>query len=246
MYDDGTDSSAEIWDQAAASYERSRQTDPVYLSCLRLTARTVRPDSRFCLDAGCGTGMSTSLVSSLCKLVVAVDYSYESLKTLKLKSIQNVVPVQADLKALPFKESVFDASVCANTLQHLRPGAPQKSVIMELRRVTKQNGILSVSVHHYSRSKRNAGWIKEGKPGQPGIDYIFRFSRKDLLAILPQASIRAAGYYLFLRIPFFGSRFQNLFASLFGSIAALLGYGHMLVAIQLNNKLQDKGSGDPR
>lgn len=103
--------------------------------------------------------------------------------------------------------------------------------IAELGRVTKEKGVLSVSVHHYSKSKRKAGWIKEGKPGQPGIDYIFRFTRDDLLTLLPGSLTRGVGYYGFLKVPFFGSRLQNILATFFGRAAALFGYGHMLVAV---------------
>lgn len=49
---------------------------------------------------------------------------------------------------------------------------------------------------------------------------------------MPKASIKAVGYYGFLRIPFLGSRLQDLLARLFGRLAGLYGFGHMLVAIE--------------
>lgn len=145
--------------------------------------------------------------------------------------------VQADLTALPFCDSAFDASLCANTfLQHFRPNGPQQRAVAELERVTKDGGVISVSVHQYSRIKRKAGWIKEGKPGQPGIDYIFRFTRHDLLALIPNSLIKGVGYYGLLKIPFLGSRLQYLLATIFGRVAGVLEYGHMLIAVVKKRK----------
>jgi ubiquinone/menaquinone biosynthesis C-methylase UbiE len=184
-----------------------------------------------CLDAGCGTGLPTALLSAKCDTVIALDYSLESLKMLRRKGLQNVVLVQADLSCLPFKDSAFDACVCANALNQFGPDGRQERAVSELERVTKVNGVVSLSVHHYSKSKQRAGWIKEGKPGQEGIDYIFRFSRDDLLAITPRARIKGVGYYGLCKIPYFGARLQDTVAWFFGRLAGLLGIGHMLTAV---------------
>lgn len=233
---DTTGSAASVWDHEATSYDASRQTDPVYSSCTHQATNEIPRGTKRCLDAGCGTGLSTVAISPKCDLVFVVDYSINSLHMLKSKGLLNVIPVQADLKSLPFKDSIFDACVCANTLQHVSPNGPQERVIAELRRVTKEAGILSVSVHHYSRSKQRAGWKKDGKPGQAGIDYIFRFSRNDLKAVMPTSSIRSVGYYGFLKVPFLGGRLQNFLANFLGRLAGLLGYGHMLIAVVKNRK----------
>lgn len=231
-----TGSAVVIWDNAAASYDASRQTDAVYSSCIYRTTNEVPKGTGVCLDAGCGTGMSTMTLCSRSTLVIAIDYSFESLKHLKNKGLHNVIVIQADLTSLPFNDSFFDACVCANTLQHFRPNGPQELAVAELFRVKKTNGVLSVSAHHYSRTKQRAGWIKEGKPGQPGIDYIFRFSRNDLLRLIPGSLISSVGFYGFLKVPFFGSRLQNILARLFGRFAALLGFGHMLIAVVKSTK----------
>jgi SAM-dependent methyltransferase len=184
-----------------------------------------------CLDAGCGTGLPTEGLSSRCGLVVALDYSLASLRALQAKELSNVLLVQGDLGALPFKDGVFDAALCANALQHLKPDGAQQRAVMEISRALRPGGTMSVSVHHFSRGKRAAGWIKEGKPGQPGIGYIFRFTRRDLRELIPGASTRAVGYYGLIRLPWVGARVQDLVARLLGRIAARLGHGHMLVAV---------------
>jgi ubiquinone/menaquinone biosynthesis C-methylase UbiE len=162
--------------------------------------------------------------------VVAVDYSLESLKVLKRKNLHNVMAVRADLTALPFKESVFDASVCTNTLQHFRPDGQQQQAAAELNRVTKDHGVVSVSVHHFSTGKRRHGWVKEGKPGQASIGYIFRFTRSELLGLFHGSVTKGIGF-MFPRIPIPGVRIQSLLGTLVGRLAARLGHGHMLIAV---------------
>jgi hypothetical protein len=88
--------------------------------------------------------------------------------------------------------------------------------------VVAPGGCLVVTVHHYSRLKQRQGWIKEGKPGQPGIDYIFRFSHADMRALLPGAEIQAMGYR---------TRGERLFTPFMRRMAAKQGRGHMLLAI---------------
>jgi len=231
-----TGSEASVWDHEASSYDSSRRKDPVYRSCTDLTVRQIPKGTSLCLDGGCGTGLSTAALSARCGSVIAVDYSLESLRILKSKEICNVIVVQADLTALPFRDSEFNACVCANTLQHFKAEGAQQRAVVEIERVTRHGGILSLSVHHFSRTKKKAGWIKEGKPGQPGIDYIFRFSRKDLLTLVSDSLITGVGYYELLKIPFFGGRLQNVLAILFGRIAGILGFGHMLIAVTRNHK----------
>jgi SAM-dependent methyltransferase len=227
---------AKVWDQAADSYDSHRHDDAVYASCTRQATSAIPSGIPLVLDAGCGTGIPTAQLSRRSHQVVAVDYSYASLAQLKAKRMPNVLLVQADLRALPFADATFGASVCANALQHVGAGKPQARVIAELKRTTRMSGILVASVHHYSKTKRRAGWNKEGNPGQPPFDYIFRFSREELAALMPGAKIKAAGFYDVWRIPFFGGRIQNIIARLFGQILARLDYGHMLIASVRNTK----------
>lgn len=224
----------QVWDQAASTYDAGRQKDAVYLSCLRQVLAPLQGrQSRLCLDAGCGTGLSTAEAIRHCERVVAVDYSRESLQVLRRKDFADQVwAVQADLTRLPFRDGIFPAVICANALQHLRPGRPQRQAVAELGRVTAANGLLAVSVHHFSRAKAKAGWTKEGKPGEAGIDYIFRFTRQELSALLPGALIRAVGFYRLARLPWLGKRLQDAAASFLGGWGARIGLGHMLIGVR--------------
>jgi ubiquinone/menaquinone biosynthesis C-methylase UbiE len=214
-------SSKQIWDVAAASYDSARQDDPIYAACMRSVVAALRPYGRV-LDAGCGTGLVTRLLTDATD-VLAVDYSAESLSILARNpgALRCLQVKEADLRELPFPDGSFDCVLCANTLQHLTE-SDQRVAAKELLRVLKPGGRYALSVHHYSVEKQRAGWIKEGKPGQAGIDYIFRFTRDELRSLFPNARIRAVGF------PGIG---PVAFAwELFGALAAKSGRGHMLIA----------------
>lgn len=234
-----------VWDREAAAYDASRQNDPVYASCVRQVTRPVPAGTRRCLDAGCGTGLTTVILAGGCELVVAMDYSMEMLRRVRERGLPNVLLVQADLQALPFAAGAFDACVCANALNQLKPDGPQQLAAAELDRVTRPGGTLAVSAHHYSRDKRRAGWPKHGKPGGTDIDYVYRFSRADLAALVPGAAIRAVGFRGWSRLPWAGRRLQDLLARLAGWLAARLGYGHMLLAVRPVRPARRAGAAGP-
>jgi ubiquinone/menaquinone biosynthesis C-methylase UbiE len=214
-------SNKQTWDDAAASYDSSRQDDPIYAACMRSVVACLRPYGRV-LDAGCGTGLVTRLLTDATE-VLAVDYSPESLAILARKpgALRSLQVQEADLRGLPFPDGSFDCVLCANTLQHLTE-SDQRLAARELLRVLKPGGRYALSVHHYSVEKQRAGWIKEGKPGQAGIDYIFRFSRDELQSLFPGARIRSVGFQ--------GNRVVASVYGLFGALAAKSGRGHMLIA----------------
>lgn len=226
---DSTSPAAAAWDRAASSYDADRAHDLVYQACLATTCGLVerlRPIRL--IDVGCGTGLTTIPLQRSGRTVVAVDYSRESLCLLRAKA-RAIPAVQADLRALPFLTASFDVVLCSNTLQHLAPAA-HREAIGELRRLVAPGGHLVVTVHHYSAFKRRAGWIKEGRPGQPGIDYIYRFTADDLAELLPGASIVAMGFQEWSRLPVTVQ--QWLGRGPFGAWLARRGYGHMLAAVQ--------------
>ena len=227
-------SSARVWDAGASEYDLLRTNDPVYAACTREAVRAVsvgRPAAGTVLDAGCGTGLATLALLKWFRGVVALDYSFDSLRILRGKTESGRLSlVKADVCRLPFADGTFDAVLCANTLQHLRPGEPQHQAAAELKRVAKDGAVIVATVHHYSRAKRRLGWIKEGKPGQAGIDYIFRFSRAELLELFPGARISAVGSNLLSRIPLFSDLLQALLARGLGQCVARAGQGHMLLA----------------
>src|SRR5262249_52308167 len=158
----------------------------------------------------CGTGLTTSPLLPHFQMIVALDYSIESLRGLRAKYHNSRLHcLKADLRALPFPSNAFDAVLCANALQHLAPGWPQSRAPAELIRIARPGASIVVTVHHYSREKQKLGWIKEGEPGQAGIDYIYRFTRADLEALFPDSSVIALGFGRLGGVPRISRHLQN-------------------------------------
>jgi SAM-dependent methyltransferase len=221
MSSDYHGSRAATWDALADSYDgESFHHDRVMSACLQQVVADLRPAGTV-LECGCGTGLATRYLLGA-EHVYALDYSGRMLEQIKRKFPPGrVTAVQGDLRELPYPDAMFDRVLVANVLQHLVP-ADQARAAAEIIRVLKPGGRFSVSVHHYNLDKQRRGWNKEGKTGQPGIDYVYFFTRAELAALFPQARIRAIGVY--------GRPAQMMITKTAGHLLARLGHGHMISA----------------
>lgn len=119
------------------------------------------------LDVGCGIGRITALLSSLCKEIIAIDYSAKSLqylqKTIGQSKITNIHLIQADSCLLPLRENCFDKAI-SNQVFTFIPSPDEKSkALTSVYHCLRQNGVFVLTVfnNHIFRS------IKRflGKPG---------------------------------------------------------------------------------
>ena len=214
-------SSPSTWDELAAGYDADPyHHDHVMVACILQAVADLRPEG-VVLECGCGTGLVTRHLLAA-EHVYALDWSSRMLEQVERKfPPERVTVTQGDLRELPYPDGMFDCVMVANVLQHVVP-ADQPRVAAEIMRVLKPGGRYSVSVHHYSRDKQRRRWRKEGKTGQPGIDYVYFFSREDLRELFPQARIRAIGFY--------GRPKQLLISRTAGHLLARLGHGYMICA----------------
>lgn len=174
------------------------------------------------LECGCGTGLATGYLLDSAEYVHALDFSERMLDEVRRKYPQERVTARrGDLRALPYPDDAFDCVLAANVMQHLIP-SDQPRAAAELMRILKPGGRFAVSVHHFSLHEQELGWKKEGKPGQPGTDYVFLYAREELVELFPQARIRAIGFY--------GCPGQMYITRAMGHLLARLGHGHTIEA----------------
>jgi len=98
------------------------------------------------LDAGCGDGKTTELLTRKCE-VVGCDFSREALASLRTQrqSIDSLNLVECNLISLPFEREKFDAISCVHSLSHMVAN-DRLRVARELSRVLKPGGHVFVEV----------------------------------------------------------------------------------------------------
>ena len=169
-----------------------------------LTLRALRPcPTDRLLEAGCGTGRMTSILSQTVRETVSIDFSFESLRVnrrkLQAAGAPNVHLVQADLCRLPFAADGFDRVVSCQVLEHIPGPEARTAAVASLARVLRPGGTLALSAYKHSLLTR-AFSQKEGRH-DGGIPF-FRFTRTELRDTLAGEfqvhSITGALVYLYL------------------------------------------------
>jgi len=118
---------------AAVSYASGRQHR--YMTAAMSSALASLAAGSVIVDVGCGVGgISAGLADR--HEVVGVDFALMMGKAARRRGL---VPVQADARALPFPDAVFDAAICPEVIQILPDVAP---VLAEMARVTKPGGLV--------------------------------------------------------------------------------------------------------
>ena len=102
------------------------------------------------IDAACGTGEWSSILSVLNKKVIAYDISKQSIKTAlkNFSKIDNLSYLVASMSASPVKKQTADAILCSGALMYVNPLATLKAFYNEL----NSNGIIYLSIN-------GLGWI---------------------------------------------------------------------------------------
>jgi ubiquinone/menaquinone biosynthesis C-methylase UbiE len=155
------------------------------------------------LEAGCGTGRMTQSFARSVADMVAIDFSFESLRVNRRKlaqaGVKNVHLIQADLCHLPLLTGGFSRVVSCQVLEHVPDDAMRRTAVAELARVAKSGATVVVSAYQHSVFTR-AYAQKEGMHAG-GIPY-FRFNRDEFRSVLGSGldvrSISGILVYLYL------------------------------------------------
>jgi len=102
-------------------------------------------DNSFVLDCACGSGYGSSILASAGKEVIGIDVSLRDVKHAKRTyGNGNCTFVQADSRALPFKDGSFDCACSIETIEHIEKKDHRK-FLNELKRTLKPEGTLVIS-----------------------------------------------------------------------------------------------------
>ncbi|MFJ5309384.1 class I SAM-dependent methyltransferase [Streptomyces sp. NPDC088350] len=118
------------------------------------------------LDCSCGIGTQAIGLAGVGHRVVGSDLSPAAVTRAGAEAAARGVglPVAAaDMRALPFRASVFDVVVCAdNSLPHLLTADDVRTALIGMRRVLRDDGLLLLSVRDYGRAGDNG--IRAARP----------------------------------------------------------------------------------
>lgn len=115
----------------------------------------------FIVDVGCGNGINMLKLKKLgYAFVEGCDNSDEMLGQCKEKNL-NVT--KANIIDLQYEDSKYDITLCMNVLHHLETHELRKKAIKELLRITKNDGLIFISVNEYYEREKNDYIIKQGE-----------------------------------------------------------------------------------
>lgn len=110
------------------------------------------------LDAGCGTGFFTRFYARMGYDVTAVDLTKEAVlltrESLRIFALKANV-LQGNLEDLQFKDNTFDYIICNGVVHHT---ANPKKAVLELYRVLKPGGKLSLEIYYRNIALRFPFW----------------------------------------------------------------------------------------
>lgn len=97
------------------------------------------------LDAACGEGYGSHILSEKAKEVTGLDISAETVENANKKYGKDNLSFRAgSVESLPFEDDSFDVVISYETIEHVT-GEIQESFLKEIRRVLKPDGFLIMS-----------------------------------------------------------------------------------------------------
>lgn len=123
------------------------------------------------LDAACGVGYGTQIISKSAKKVYGVDLDPETIDyAVKNYNEENITFEVSSVTKLPYEDDFFDVIISFETIEHI-DSESQKSTLNEIKRVLKKDGILIMStpdkaIYSDARNYVNKYHVKEFYPDE--------------------------------------------------------------------------------
>jgi ubiquinone/menaquinone biosynthesis C-methylase UbiE len=164
--------------------------------------RWLRPQkSDFILDVGCGIGKYDYFVAKKCKYLVGIDINAKAISKAKmfLSDQENCNFLVCDAHCLPFSDDSFDKILSLCSVEHFEN---DNQALLEMNRVLKQNGMITLSVDSLS----NCGISKEYRDQHKKIYKVKNYYTLDTLEKKLEASyftLNEAKYLITTKISLF-------------------------------------------
>lgn len=136
------------------------------------------------VEYGCGTGRLTKEVAPNAKNILAVDFSLESLKTLRrsLTNTASVGLVLADSIRFTTQHNVFDKALAAQFFEHIPTKEERHLFLRNVADALKKSGDFTSTVYHHDLRRRIKKLPQEGMH-KSGI-YHYYYTTKGMQKLL--------------------------------------------------------------
>lgn len=102
-------------------------------------------NNKIILDAACGEGYGSHILSKEANKIYAIDIDKETINKARKKYQQdNIEFISSSIERLPFGDEMFDLSISFETIEHVNENI-QKSFLEEVNRTLKKDGIFIIS-----------------------------------------------------------------------------------------------------
>ncbi|HEX55170.1 MAG: hypothetical protein DRO95_00165 [Candidatus Altiarchaeales archaeon] len=108
----------------------------LFFECLKGKIR----EGMYVLDIGCGPASILKILSDKGCNCYGVDISIKQLK--RARNTRNTIFLVGDAENLPFKDNIFDITICMDVIQYLES---YNTLLDEMYRVTRDGGLIFVS-----------------------------------------------------------------------------------------------------
>ena len=154
---------------------------------LTLRYLSVEPEHRM-LEGGCGTGRMTAAFARVCRALLCVDFSAESIRVARTKMTPDIVDrvlfIQADLSRLPLSTEAFDRVGSFGVYEHIPTVEARDRALAEMSRVLKariQGGRMAISAYRWGAP---VTWMAEREGHHDGGIYFRRFTLAEFRDLL--------------------------------------------------------------
>lgn len=113
------------------------------------------PKAAKVLDAGCGAGRDSKILSDQGLEVVGLDLS-KGLLTVAKRKFSKITFVEGNLLKLPFEDASFDGAWANTSLLHLETVGEVTKALQEINRVLKSKGVLHIVVKSQTGTEKTA------------------------------------------------------------------------------------------
>ncbi len=181
-----------IWDKLSAFYDffETVYNGKCFMGIAEKIKEYINSDDTV-LECACGTGLLSVPMASICKKLVATDFSEGMLWQCakKTKGLANIIIERQNILDLPYQDNSFDVVVAANVIHLLDNPA---CALSQMKRVCKPDG--KIIIPTYINKENKNSMLAAKLLGKTVVDFKRQFSLETYKEFFRRLGIKDAEY----------------------------------------------------